>query len=528
MTEPPAVRDPRATRPYAFDLLSSWSKKTPDPAHWLGRALDRLSDLMRAFEGSPGVSDYDRWIDQVERELQTELQATGVEIGDGPILLQEVRDTLRHYIALETDWAYDIAALWVMMASCIHAISVVFYIIFSESKGKGKTTALLLLSKLTGGLNASDISPAALVHWLKGHPRGTVCIDEFDVPRDSDRDSALAAIVRTGYQADGSYVRWDAKGRKQDSCPTFGAKALGFRGKADDATEDRVFILPLRAAVPGRDGARLVVRNYQPRLGDLTARLRAWGERAATRLSDEDWESDAWLGKIEAVIGPEFVGANRETQLTDVCLRVCRIVGIDLTDSLRAAFGIRREIASANAPLDLEDAREVLATFEVNTLTKDAPFVIVRQKEFLDRLNARRVDAGLRRITDGAKIRNDLGIRPTWLTHPRNKCTWNIPVKEWATLVGRDVRTLGEANPTNLPNPSVTDEEVSRVSKVRLPLPAPEPEDSQRLPEPVRQAFRSMVGQQGYSVESAVAEIATRLCWSDLPTLRKLLIEVES
>lgn len=390
---------------------------------------------------------------------------------NGPSLFREVGDVLRHYVALDEGWEYDVASLWVLMAVSSGALSAVFSVVCSERQGKGKTTALRLLSKLTGTLNASDISPAALVHWLKDHRNGAVCIDEFDVTRDAERDSALAAVVRTGYTRDGSYERWDPMARRADSCPTFGAKALGYRGKVDDATEDRVFILPLRPSVPGRNGARLVTRNNRLQLGSLPERLRKWGEIAAAQPQLEDSESDAWLSKIEAVIGKDNIGANRETQLADVGLRVCQLGGVDLAVSLQAAFGIRREVASANISTELEEAREVLALFETNALTKDASFIVVRQREFMERLNAQRSERGLRPLRDGAKLRTDRGIRPTWLTHPRNKVTWNIPVKEWASVIGSSTLTQGEPNPPNPPNPTVTDEKVRSVSQVGQPSP---------------------------------------------------------
>ncbi|MGD0587731.1 MAG: hypothetical protein ABSA63_02940 [Thermoplasmata archaeon] len=469
----PPTSETRAPAGWVNHALKSWAAKNPGvDLDWVGARFD---DLLKTIDHRPSQSELDEILVQAEKEAEARLSRSRAR-DSGPALFVEVGQTLRHYLAFETEWAYDVAALWVMMAACSAALAVVFYLVFTEKQGKGKTTALGLLSKLTGGLNASDVSPAALVYWLKENPCGAVCIDEFDVPRDAERDSALAAVVRTGYQVDGSYDRWDPRAGKLDSSPTFGAKALGYRGKADEATEDRVFVLPLRASTPGRDGARLVVRNYRPRVEELCSRLKTWGRLAVASVDEQDWEGDTWLEKIEAVVGKENIGANRETQLTDVCLRVSRVVGVDLTDSLREAFGVRREVASANLSVDVEEAREVLASFTVNTLTKDAAFVVVRQREFLDKLNAVRKEKGLRAITDGARIRNDLGVRPTWLTHPKNKCTWNVPMKEWAAFVGVDARTGRAANPPDPPNPTVIDEKVSQVSQVSQPLPASAPE----------------------------------------------------
>jgi hypothetical protein len=387
----------------------------------------------------------------------------------GPILFERVRTTIGKHIRFAEEWALDLTALWVMMSYIASVLPSVFYIFLSATKGKAKTVTLDLLSSLTGALNASDISVAALVHWLNEHPYGAVAIDEMDVVRDAERDSAIAAICRNGYTPGKPYLRWDPTARRMDSCGTYGAKALGYRDKVDDGLEDRGFAV-VTGSVPGREGAALVVRNFRPDVGNLPNQLKEWSQ--SPRIGEAiraEMTSDFWLEKVEEVVGPENIGANRETQLTMVALAACRAACIDLTDSLQAALGLRRAVAAANTSEDLEEARDVLEEMvsRVSTLTREADVYVVRQRDVACALNARRKERGLRSLTSKqiARIRNDLGIRPTWLTHPKNKATWNIPVKEWEGLLGR-----GVTNSPNLPNPSVTGERVSQVSQVRLPL----------------------------------------------------------
>lgn len=396
----------------------------------------------------------------------------------GPALFEAVRETISRHVQFSEEWALDLAALWVLQAYIAESLPSVFFVFFSASKGKAKTTALDLLCVLTDGLNASDISAPALVHWLEEHPNGAVCIDEMDVKRDAERDSAVAAICRSGYTPGKPYLRWDPKTRKLDECPTYGAKALGFRAKVDDALEDRGFTLPT-ATVKGRAGAKLVQQNFARDVGDLPSRLRAWAKStratpASVRLDAilrGEMAAEAWLETVEAVVGAENLGANRETQLTSVALAVCRAACIDLTESLQAAFGLRREVAAANTDEDLEEARDLLETMlrEIGTLTKEAEVCVVRQSAFAARLGALRKERGqLRRLTSVqiAALRNDLGIKPTWLTHPGNKVTWNIPASERESLFGQ-----GVANLPNLANSTVKDEKVSQVSHVRHPSP---------------------------------------------------------
>lgn len=389
----------------------------------------------------------------------------------GPALFEEVRRVVSSHVRFADEWALDLTALWVMMAYIAGALPAVFYLFLSETKGRAKTTTIALLCALTGALRVSDTSVAALVHWLKEHPDGPVAFDEADAARDAERDSAIAAICRDGYLPDAYYHRWDPTAKQLDSCPTYGAKVLGYRDKVDDALEDRGFEVAT-GSVPGREGAVLVLRNLYREVGDLPKRLKAWSESRIIREAVRaEMTRELWMEKVAEVVGEENLGTNRDTQLAMILLAACRAAQVDLTPSLQAAFGLRREVAAANVSEELEEAREVLdgLVSRIGTLTKESEVYVVRQKDLADALNARRTDRGLRRLTSRqlAKLRNDLGIRPSWLTHPKNKATWNIPVKEWDALLGR-----GVANPPNPPNPTVKDGGVSQVRQVSLPPPA--------------------------------------------------------
>jgi P4 family phage/plasmid primase-like protien len=64
--------DARASRPYVHDKLATICRRRGldfDAAHY------RLSDILRTFDGAPGVSDYDAWIDQIVRELEKNVPA---------------------------------------------------------------------------------------------------------------------------------------------------------------------------------------------------------------------------------------------------------------------------------------------------------------------------------------------------------------------------------------------------------------------------------------------------------------------
>lgn len=396
---------------------------------------------------------------------------------DGPTLFAEVRSALERYLHWSEQWAYDLGALWVMQAKIASELPSVYYLFLSGTKGRGKTTALDILSELTGALNASNISVAAVVHYLRDRPNSPICIDEFDARRDSDMDSALASIVRDGYTKGKPYLRWDPTRKEMDECPTYGAKAIGFRGAVDDALEDRGFPLPLSTtALTGTEGARLVGRNMARNLGDLPSRLTKWGERISKEWMAPDFENEDWLAKTKGVVG-DGEGANRETLLSMIVLAVADAIGVDVNDSLKAALGLKREVAEANTSTDVEEARETLEGLigRTGTLTKEAEFYTIRQKEFADAINAKRKERKERPLTSAqiAKLRNDLGISPNWLTHPFNRTTWNIPVKEWASRQG----VPNAPNVANATGVTVAVSHVSHVSQGMPEPPSPVPEE---------------------------------------------------
>jgi hypothetical protein len=354
---------------------------------------------------------------------------------DGPALFGEVKTILHHYLHWPPEWCYDLGALWVIQAYLANSLQSVFYLHFSATKGRGKTTALDLLADLTSGLNASNVSVAALVHWLGEHPCGAVLVDEFDVARNAEADPALASIARDGYTRGKPYLRWDPTRKIMDECPTYGAKAFGFRGSVDDALEDRGFTLPLPSvALRGKEGAKLVARNMSRSVGNLPARLRTWSNRTGKGWEPPDFETEEWLAKLEAVVGESY-GANRETQLSMVVLSVADAAGVDVSDPLRAALGLKREVAEANVSEDLEEGQAILSEMfaRTGTLTGEAEYYVVKQADFFRELNARRKERGLRPLDPGkrAALREDLGIDKAWMPRVNGFPTWKIPKKEW-------------------------------------------------------------------------------------------------
>jgi hypothetical protein len=401
----------------------------------------------------------------------------------GPLLFEEVRGVIEdHYCFPKgSEWAYDIAALWVMQVYVSAGLNSVFYLLLAGSKGDGKTSLIDLLCFLSGAINAADISVAALVHALEETPDRAVALDEFGVLRDAEKDSAMTAIARNGYTRGKPYIRFNVKTGQNDECPTFGAKVFGFRGAVDPALEDRGFPLPCVKYV-GPGGFRYVQANDGPTVGDLPRRLGSWAsdQRTSYPTIREGFKSPRWEETVRKVLADK-IGANRESQLTSVALQVSRLCCIDVGDSLKAALGLRAETSAANFSTSLAEAFEILSSLSTlsTPLSKEAQFYIVAQREFTAAVNAKRRERHERALSSSelAALRRDLGILDTWLTRPQNKTTWNIPAKEWARLTQGSDSTKPpspsakaapnpQPNQPNLANPVVKDEEVRQVSQV--------------------------------------------------------------
>src|SRR5208283_727753 len=283
----------------------------------------------------------------------------------------------------------------------------------------------------------------------------TLIIDEFDTRRSGDREEAIYAILRSGYQADAPMYCRSSKDGKNVEFDVFGPKMVSYRGTLrDTALQGRGFHLP--AAKPkGPEGWMYVLRNTWPELTDLTARLQKWGADAMTAYPPDQLKaiaySDEFKAKVEKAV-PEL-GANRESEIAMVALLVAEMAGIDVATELRAASEVR-----AIAVADAEDsALEDLAAAIVSVLglvqkALDAKVdtVRIKQKAVKDALNTARKSRGERTVGNAefSKLRDALGIENEWLaTLSGHALVWNVQSLSspgCRLLVQRQTRQIGQ------------------------------------------------------------------------------------
>lgn len=359
----------------------------------------------------------------------------------GPKLFEEVRAFLKERWYSEDEWTYDLCALWVLQAYIASALPCVFYLILAGDRGGGKSTLLSVLAELTGGIHASDISVAALVHMLGESNCRPLLMDEYGEKRDAERDSALAAIVRDGYAPGACYVRYEPKGRTLENIGTYSAKAISVRDAVDDALADRGFAIPCRSSATGLAGFNYVQAVHLVRVHDLPKRLLKWsGDVVRSRERIREWAGEeAWVGHVSGVVGDKL-GANRATQLANVALMVCRCACIDLTDSLKEALGFRAVMEAANEDVELDHLREAMETIGIHHVSIDGgpPYWMVVQADLMRAVNSRRKQEGFHPLRGKAvaRIRRSLGVLDKWMVTVRGKPRWNIPEDEWVRILG--------------------------------------------------------------------------------------------
>jgi len=385
---------------------------------------------------------------------------------EGVRLFSQVRFALERHYKFERPWHSAIAALFVFQAWLASLLPVVFYLIVKGKFGGGKTSLLIAVSKLGGGVVFENVSVAALAREL--NDGRLVCIDEYDVRRPPEIQLVMDSLVRQGYRRNAApYTRFDASQKKNEHLPVYGPKALTIRKFLDPALEDRGFLISA-SPVAGEEAYSFVVQNLWSDFGDLPARVERWAQGAKRCYPDDRLRAIASLSgfraRVQGVL--ETTGANRGTELILVSLLVSEIIGIKLEAELKAASELRRVSSGAENATDLEDLEEVVlaqvGTLQAN-LMKDGPKARIWHRELKAGVDAKRKARGDRAITDArlSEMITELGVSESWKVRPKNRVGYDLPLEFVRQLEGEG------ANLPNHPNPPDGDGGVREVRPVR-------------------------------------------------------------
>ena len=222
-------------------------------------------------------------------------------------LLDEVSDTIKRFIVLDTEQAHA-AALWVALTWFIDVVEVApLAIINAPEKSCGKTQLLTVVGRMAyRPLPASNASASALFRAVEMW-KPTILIDEADT---FFRDNAeLHGMVNAGYLRDGYVLRSEAIGDSFEPrmFSVFSAKALAgiaLERHLPDATMSRGIVFNLRRKLSHESVSRL--RHSERGLFDvLSEKLAKFAadysqqvRQARPSLPDalSDREQDNWDG----------------------------------------------------------------------------------------------------------------------------------------------------------------------------------------------------------------------------------------
>ena len=199
------------------------------------------------------------------------------EAHDPAMLLGEIEDLIRAYVALTTEEQYAAVALWVAHTYTWReaAYTTPYLSIQAPEKQSGKSRLLEVLEQSAhNALKAASISPAAVYRAVEKW-KPTLLIDEADTIFEGKGEdhAALRGIIDDGYRRGGRALRVDAKSGEVLSFSTFCPKAIAGIGSPPETIVDRSIVIQMKRK--RRDERVLPFRQTAARLADAKSfRLR--------------------------------------------------------------------------------------------------------------------------------------------------------------------------------------------------------------------------------------------------------------
>jgi len=224
-------------------------------------------------------------------------------------LLDEVSDTIRKFIVLDTEQAHA-AALWCALTWFIDVVEVApLAIINAPEKSCGKTQLLTVLGRMASRpLPASNASASALFRAVEKW-KPTILIDEADTFFKENFE--LHGLVNAGYLRDGFVLRSEAVGDSFEPrmFSVFSAKALAgiaLEKHLPDATMSRGIVFNLRRKLSHETASRLrhadrdlfagIAKKLARFAVDYSQQVRLARPALPDALSDRD--QDNWEGLL--------------------------------------------------------------------------------------------------------------------------------------------------------------------------------------------------------------------------------------
>jgi hypothetical protein len=383
--------DERVNRPYVHDKLSEMCRRN---ALEFDRAQARLSDIMRGFDGTPGVTDYDAWVEQIVAELKRDRARVRSETPEAERELELAIGLVRKVSRPRHDLAPFAMIAGAAQQHVLDLLDSVFYVAFSGKTGSGKGTSVeaTLLMTPGGGVVLSGSSPAALAAALEEG----LAIGVEELHKLLERDEFIGKLFRDGYRRGPSVALMvpgeGGKGWVRGSRSLFGFKVYDFHVSIDPHLLARTLVFPMvESSDPGLAlDAEKKARHLSPIQKWLAARAvevhRAWTKAQV----DELWDTPEFRKAVEELKGK----TGRDHVLAATLLLICRLFGW-------AAYEVRIPdlLETRRSVGDLSDEAEVADAIHLIAGDDPSRDLLVTTSALLEQLNKARDRTGQRRMT---------------------------------------------------------------------------------------------------------------------------------
>lgn len=213
-------------------------------------------------------------------------------------LLDDVRKAIVRYVVLPSAEAADAVALYVAATYAASEANTAPRLLVQSPEprcGKSRLINDVLGNLVNRPLQATSISPAALVHTIGADNPPTIILDETDTiftKSADDKMELLRGVLNSGFNRGSPYLRWDAQTRALDECQTFAYVVLAGinNGKMPDTIRDRSITITLRRKLPTESAERFRMRRSAPALRELGEQLRGVVTPMAGELADAEPE----------------------------------------------------------------------------------------------------------------------------------------------------------------------------------------------------------------------------------------------
>ena len=292
-----------------------------------------------------------------ERLAERAVVPDGSEHQDGYVLLDDVREFVRRFVAFPTEGALNAVTLWAAHAHLVHVgENSPRLALLSPEPGSGKSRALEVLELLVPAPMFSLSASTPATFRSLANAKRTLLFDEVDAvfgKRGSD-DSAedLRALLNAGHRRGATIPRCVGPAHDVVEFPVFAAVALAGLGDLPDTLMTRSVIVRMRRRLASENVEPFRRRLHEEEGTNLRDRLAAWCSTVADQVADAwpelpdgvtDRPADVWepLLSIADAAGGHWPDTARSacTELVKVGQSREASLGVKLLADLRTVFG---------------------------------------------------------------------------------------------------------------------------------------------------------------------------------------------